>query len=164
MFYNVVLVSAIQEIQVWSLGQTDILEKERATHSSILAWETSWTEEPGGLQPKGLQRFGYDWATKHTNTKQKNTIVINIVSLTIKPNQPLTFLEKTSSLRLGTTNLDISNNHGKNVLPGDSAMVTWKSTTSSRPFIVSWNRVSRQKQGLLFWIGLLDSGNQKKRE
>ena len=150
------------EIQVWSLGQADILEKEIATHSSILAWETSWTEEPGGLQPKGLQRFGYDWATN--NTKQKNKIVIIIVSLTIKPNQPLTFLEKFSSLRLGTTNLDVSNNHGKNVLPGDSAMVTWKSTTSSRPFIFSWNQVSRQKQGLFLWIGLLDSGNQKERE
>ena len=37
---------AMQETQVWSLGQEDILEKEMATHSSILAWEI-WTEEPG---------------------------------------------------------------------------------------------------------------------
>ena len=35
-----------------------------ATHSSILAWEIPWTEEPGGLQPKGLQRVGHDWAWK----------------------------------------------------------------------------------------------------
>ena len=41
---------AIQEIWIWSLGQEDSLEKEMTTHSSILAWEISWTEEPGGLQ------------------------------------------------------------------------------------------------------------------
>ena len=40
---------------VWSLGQEDPLEKEMATHSSILGWKTSWTEEPGGLQSMGLQ-------------------------------------------------------------------------------------------------------------
>ena len=40
----------MQEIQVQSLGQEDPLEKEMATHSSILAWEISWTEEVGGLQ------------------------------------------------------------------------------------------------------------------
>ena len=41
---------AVEEMQVWSLGQEDPLEKEMATHSSIFAWEISWTEEPGGLQ------------------------------------------------------------------------------------------------------------------
>jgi len=41
--------SARQEIQVQSLGQEDSLEKEMATHSSLLAWRTPWTEEPGGL-------------------------------------------------------------------------------------------------------------------
>ena len=39
-----------------------------ATHSSILAWETPWTEEPGGLQPMELQRVRHDWATEHTHT------------------------------------------------------------------------------------------------
>ena len=38
------------------------LEKEMATHSSILAWRIPWTEEPGGLQSTGLQRVGHDWA------------------------------------------------------------------------------------------------------
>ena len=38
----------MQEMEVWSLGWEDPLEKEVATHSSILAWEISWTEEPGG--------------------------------------------------------------------------------------------------------------------
>ena len=44
---------AKQETQVWSLGQEDPLEKEMATHSSILAWEVTWIEEPGGLQSMG---------------------------------------------------------------------------------------------------------------
>ena len=46
---------AIQETQVQSLGQEDTLEKETATHSSILAWRIPWTEEPGGLQSMELQ-------------------------------------------------------------------------------------------------------------
>ena len=40
------------------------LEKEMATHSSLLAWEIPWTEEPGGLQSMGLQRVGHDLATQ----------------------------------------------------------------------------------------------------
>ena len=47
-----------QEMQVPALGQEYPLEKEMATHSSTLAWEIPWTEEPGGLQSKGLQRVG----------------------------------------------------------------------------------------------------------
>ena len=43
------------EIWVWSLSREDALEEERATHSSVLAWEISWSEEPGGLQSKGSQ-------------------------------------------------------------------------------------------------------------
>ena len=51
---------AMQETQVQSLGQKDPLEKEMATHSSILAWRIQWTEEPGGLQSMRLQRVGHD--------------------------------------------------------------------------------------------------------
>ena len=43
----------MQETQVLSLGQEDPLEEEMATHSSIIAWEIPWTEEPGGLQSMG---------------------------------------------------------------------------------------------------------------
>ena len=46
----------IQETQVQSLGQEDPLQKEIATHFSLLAWEIPWTEEPGGLQSLGLQK------------------------------------------------------------------------------------------------------------
>ena len=45
----------MQETQVQSLGREDPLEEEMATHSSILAWEISWTEKPGRLQSMGLQ-------------------------------------------------------------------------------------------------------------
>ena len=41
-------------------GLEDPLEKQMATHSSILAWKISWTEEPGGLQSMGLQRVGHN--------------------------------------------------------------------------------------------------------
>ena len=47
---------AIEETQVRSLGGEDTLEKEMATHTSILAWKIPWTEEPGRLQSMGLQR------------------------------------------------------------------------------------------------------------
>ena len=50
--------SALQETWVRSLGQVDPLEKAMAAHSSILAWRIPWTEEPGGLQSKVLQRVG----------------------------------------------------------------------------------------------------------
>ena len=46
-------------------GQEDSLGKEMATHSSILAWEIPWTEEPGSLQSKGSQRVGHDFATEY---------------------------------------------------------------------------------------------------
>ena len=54
---------AMQEIWVWFLSQEDPLEKEMATHASILAREIPWIEEPDGLQSMGSQRVGHDWAT-----------------------------------------------------------------------------------------------------
>ena len=52
---NLPAMQETQQMRVLSLGQEDPLEKEMATHSSILAWETPWTEEPGGLHPRGQQ-------------------------------------------------------------------------------------------------------------
>ena len=52
---------SMQETWVKSLGQEGPLEKAMVTHSRILAWRILWTEEPGGLQPMGLQRVGHDW-------------------------------------------------------------------------------------------------------
>ena len=51
---------AMRETRVRSLGWEDPLEKEMATHSSILAWKTPWTEDPGRLQSMGSQRVGHD--------------------------------------------------------------------------------------------------------
>ena len=51
---------AVQKTRVRSLGWEDPLEKEMATHSSILAWKISWIEEPRGLQSMGSQRVGHD--------------------------------------------------------------------------------------------------------
>ena len=60
-----------QETRVGSLGWEDPLEKEMATHSSILAWRISWTEEPGRLQSVELQGVRHDLATKTTKATKK---------------------------------------------------------------------------------------------
>ena len=52
--------STMRETRVQSLGWEDPLEKEMATHFSILAWRIPWSEEPGRLQSMGLQRVGHD--------------------------------------------------------------------------------------------------------
>ena len=60
------------ETWVQSLGREDLLEKEMATHSSILAWKIPWTEEPGRLQFMGSQRIGHDWS--NLATKQLHSL------------------------------------------------------------------------------------------
>ena len=67
----------MQETQVWSLGWVDPLEKEMATHSSILAWRIPGTEEAGGLQPMGSQRVGHDWVT---NTHFHICMIISLIN------------------------------------------------------------------------------------
>ena len=54
---------SMQEIRIQSLGRADALEKEMATHSSILAWRIPWVEEPGGVQSVESQRVGHDFMT-----------------------------------------------------------------------------------------------------
>ena len=67
----------MQEIWVQSLGQEDTLEKEMATHSSVLAWRIPWTEEPGGYSPWGHKESDMSkWLTQQqqinsTSTKKK---------------------------------------------------------------------------------------------
>ena len=57
---NPPVIQELQKTQVPSLGWEDPWEEEMATHSRILAWRVSWTEEPGGLQSKGLQLTRHD--------------------------------------------------------------------------------------------------------
>ena len=67
---------AKQEIRVRFLGRKDCLEKEMATHSSILAWKIPQTEELDGLQSMGSEGVGCDWVSTHTryNFRQKTTL------------------------------------------------------------------------------------------
>ena len=58
-----------QESRVQSLGGEDALEKEMASHSSVLAWEISWTEEPGGLQSTGSQELDTTQRLNHHHHK-----------------------------------------------------------------------------------------------
>ena len=60
-----------QEMQLQSLGWEDPLEKEMATHYSILAWEIPPIEELGGLQSMGSQRVRHDRANEHTRTQSE---------------------------------------------------------------------------------------------
>ena len=71
----------MQEAWVQSLDQEDPLEKEMTTHSSILAWEISWTEEPGGLQSLELQRVGHDLATEHSVQSNDNTAKLTLLCI-----------------------------------------------------------------------------------
>ena len=60
----------VRETRVQSLGREDLLEKEMATHSSILAWEVPWMEEHGRLQSMGSQRVRHNWVTLLTHSHQ----------------------------------------------------------------------------------------------
>ena len=92
---------AMWETWVRSLGQEDPLEKEMATHSSILAWRIPWTEELGGLQSTGSQRVGHDWETSlylkitareaTVYIKHKKTIALTVIPREIFPS-PFPFL------------------------------------------------------------------------
>ena len=62
---------AMPETQVLSLGWEDPLEKEIATHSSILVWEIPWIEEPGGLLSMRLQSVGHHLVTEHACMLEK---------------------------------------------------------------------------------------------
>ena len=62
----------VQETWVGSLDWEDPLEKEMVTHSSILAWEIPWTEEPGRLQFMGSQKSGHDLVTKQQQQHKKD--------------------------------------------------------------------------------------------
>ena len=57
-----------QKTWIQSLGWEDLMEKETATHSSILSWEIPWSEEPGRLRSMGLQRGRHSLATEHAHS------------------------------------------------------------------------------------------------
>ena len=61
----------MQETQARSLGWEDLLEKELAPHSSVLAWRIPWTEEPGALHFMGSKRVGHDLATEQSRYNEE---------------------------------------------------------------------------------------------
>ena len=67
---------AMQEMRV--LGREDPLEKEMATHSSILVWEIPWTEKPGGNCPWSRKRAGHELATKEQQTQVREAGIVNL--------------------------------------------------------------------------------------
>ena len=85
---------ARQATQVGFLGWEDPLEKEMATHSSVLAWRIPWTEKPGGLQSMGSQRAGHNRVT--------NTFIAQDVSV----QQPLQGMLLTSALKIFNQNYE----------------------------------------------------------
>ena len=69
----------VQETPVWSLSPGDYLEKEMATHSSVLPWQIPWTEESGGLQSRGLQ--SETWLSMHPPVNYQSNIESALISL-----------------------------------------------------------------------------------
>ena len=78
----------VQETWIQSLGSEDLLEKEMATHSSILAWEVPWTEEPDGLQSVGSQRVRLDLATRQQQQFLGRIISTRPPQLSLPPASP----------------------------------------------------------------------------
>ena len=79
-------------MKVQSLGREDPLEKEMATHTSIIAREIPWTEEPGRLQPMGSQRVGHNLATKEQQLYQIldfNSLIVKTVFFCIRKDQKI---------------------------------------------------------------------------
>ena len=70
-----------QETWVWSLGGEDPLEEGMATHSSILAWKTPWTDEPGGLQSIVSQRVAHNWNTLAHILIEVYKVTLNVFSI-----------------------------------------------------------------------------------
>ena len=74
--------------QVRSLGWEDPLEKEMATHSSILAWRIPWMEEPGGLQSMQSQRVRHNWATFTSHARHPARLFTYIVTFNLQYSYP----------------------------------------------------------------------------
>ena len=95
------------ETQVWSLGLEYFLEKEKATHSSILAWRISRTENSCELQSMGLQRVRHSWVTNNTSPKliassRRVLFNLNIFTLNEITSMGISFPTKTDLIKLSS--------------------------------------------------------------
>ena len=106
-------------IDSWQIGQfiyapsTYTLEKEMATHTSVLAWRIPGTEEPGGLLSMGLHRVGHDWSDLATCTHPTPTCMYNLIW-----NSKYLLKETTELVKLRDTLQSHWLRHNKNVLEG----------------------------------------------
>ena len=107
----------MQETWVWSLGWEDPLEKEMATHSSILAWRIPWMEEPGGLQSMVSQRVRHDWATSLTHSAIISRVTMHSLDVLLSRLEPV-YCSMSGSLLLLDLHTDFSGGRsGGLVLP-----------------------------------------------
>ena len=113
----------MQETQVWSLGREDLLEKEMATHSSILAWEIPWTEDPRRLQSMGLQRVEYNLVTKQYSAVMWNFKTLNILVVIFKIHCSIKGIHLTVSHR-GIWNAHLQDTNQRNK-PASSNLRPW---------------------------------------
>ena len=88
---------------IQSLGQEDPQEKDMATHSSILACRIPWIEEPGGLQPIGIQRARHDWSDLVRTNKSRP--VVNFKALVKMIEKVIKYLGRMDSIELADSSL-----------------------------------------------------------
>ena len=101
---------AMWEIRGQSLGWEDLLEKGMATHSSILAWRSPWTEEPDRLQSMGSQKVGHDWAT-NTHTQSCYRSVTKLCPSLCDPMDSSSSIISQSLLKFMSIELVMLSNH-----------------------------------------------------
>ena len=90
---NLPAIQQTQEMQVGTLGQEDSLEEGIATHSSVLVWRISWTEELGRLESKGSRKVGHNWVTKHGRA---HTHALRVPKLLISFSYHVSLLHRTN--------------------------------------------------------------------
>ena len=83
----------MQEVQVWSLGQEDPPEEERATHSSIFAWGIPWTAESGRLQSLRVQSIGHNWATEREHRLEAHQLFPNKLALNLRSERAISIIQ-----------------------------------------------------------------------
>ena len=88
---------------IQSLGQEDPQEKDMATHSSVLAYRIPWIEEPGGLQPIGIQRARHDWSDLARTNESRP--VVNVKALVEMIEKVIKYLGRMDSIELADSSL-----------------------------------------------------------
>ena len=127
-----------QEMQVWSLGQEDPLKEEMATHSSILAWKISWTEEPGRLQSKGCKELDMtEWLSTHTKH------VLSLKSLFFQSPHSQIIMRGASTpisnLWRAACAIHVAGLLGTNILPSGHWLTYHRAAAGGHHLILNWS-------------------------